>query len=325
LAQEASARAIELNDQLASAYVNLGMTYVSSGRNEAATKEFQHALTIDSLNPDAYRELARAYESLNRMKDAESTYQRAIQLRPNDWLSNSQLGVFYYQQGQYAEAERLFQKVISLTPDNVNGYSNLGGLYVAWGRYSQAESLLKKAIEVKPSDSRAYSNLGTLYFQLGRYREAVPMFEQALGKSPGPSFTLYGNLADSYRWAAGYQAKAAPAYRRAIELAEQQLAINPNNPAVLSSIALYWAKLGESEGAKKEIARARKLAPADKTVAVKAAVVLELAGRRADALVVVGELMKSSRAEIESDPELRKLRQDPVFIRMVSQQPPATQ
>jgi len=168
LAREANTSAIELSSGLASAHVNLGMTFASSGRYEVAVTEFQRALDIDPSDADAYRELASAYESMNRIADAETTFKRAIQIRPNDWLSNSQLGVFYYRRGRYADSEPLFRKVISLTPDNVNGYSNLGALYVAWGRYDQAEKLLRKAIQVKPSDPRGYSNLGTLYFQTGR-------------------------------------------------------------------------------------------------------------------------------------------------------------
>ena len=306
-AQEANTRAIELSERLAPAHVNSGMTYVSSGKHDMAVLEFQQALEIDSLNPDAYRELGGAYEAMNKIKEAEATYKRAIQLRPNDWLSNNRLGAFYYRRGQYREAEPLFRKVIALTPDNFNGYKNLGGLYIAWGRYDQAESLLKKAIEVKPTAPEPYSNLGTLYFSRGQYGKAVPVFEQAVAKGPGPNYVMFGNLADSYRWAPGFEAKAGPAYQQAIELAEQQLAINPNNAAVLSSAALYRAKLGQKDQALHHITLACGLAPADTTIAFKAVVVIELLGRRADALAALGELLKGGFAldQIGSEPELK--------------------
>ena len=323
LAREADTRAIELSNRIAPAHVNLGMTYVSSGRYDTAILEFQRALEIDSLNPDAYRELANAYEATNKIKDAEATYKRAIQLRPNDWLSNSQLGVFYYRRGHYAEAEPLFRKVIALTPDNVNGYSNLGALYVAWGRYGPGEALMKQAIQVKPSDPRSYSNLGTLYFQLGRYADAVSMYEQAVARSPGPNYAMFGNLADAYRQASGLQAKAPPAYQRAIELAEQQLAINPNNAAALSSVAVYRAKLGEKDQALRNIRLARGLAPSNATIAFKAVLVLELLGRRAEALAALEQLLKSGQAldQIQAEPELRGLRDDPAFRRLMSRYP----
>jgi Flp pilus assembly protein TadD len=193
-------------------------------------------------------------------------------------------------------------------------------LYVAWRRYEQAESLLKKAIQVKPTDPRGYSNLGTLYFQRGQFGKAVPMFEQAVARGPGPSYAMVGNLADSYRWAPGFESKAPATYQRALELAEQQLAINPNNASVLSSAAVYRSKIGQKDRALEDIATARKLAPADKTISFKAVVVLELLGRRIDALELVRDLLKGGFApdQIEDEPELKGLRQDPVFIRMVS-------
>jgi tetratricopeptide (TPR) repeat protein len=196
----------------------------------------------------------------------------------------------------------------------------MAGFQVSTEGYDQAESLLKKAIQVKPTDPRSYSNLGTLYFQRGQYAKAVPMFEQAVARGPGPSYAMVGNLADSYRWAPGFESKAPPTYRRAIELAEQQLAINPRNAAVLSSAAVYRSKLGEKDRALQDIAAARKFAPADKTISFKAVVVLELLGRRAEALAAVRDLVKGGLAaeQIQGEPELKSLRQDPAFIRMVS-------
>ena len=315
LAQDANARAIELNERLAPAHVNLGMTYAASGNYGASIKEFNRALELNSLDADAYRELAGTYEAQNRMEDAEATYRRAIQLRPSDWLGNGRLGTFYYRRGQYAKAEPLFRKVIELTPDNYNGYSNLGGLYVTLGRYAEAETLLKKSVAVKPS-YLAYSNLGSLYFEQGRYKEAVGMFEKALNLSADSNYVVAGNLADSYRWTPGLQQKAPAAYQRAIELADQQLAVNPKNAAVLSSMAVFHAKLGDKEKALSESRKAREFAPEDTTVAFKAIIVLELNGRRGEALMALQELLKSGypRTQVEREPELAKLRRDPLFM-----------
>jgi serine/threonine-protein kinase len=315
LAQGAGARAVELNGQLAPAHVNLGMVYAATGRLEKAVGEFKIALDLDPISVAAYRELAGAYEAQNKMKDAEDTYKRAIQLRPGDWVSNGLLGTFFYRHGRYTEAEPLFRKIIELTPDNFNGYLNLGGLYTALGRYEEAETLLKKSNEVRPT-YRAYSNLGTLYYQRGRYAEAVSMFEKAVVElGAGVNHVVVGNLADSYRWAPGLAQKAPPAYRRAIELAEQQLAINPEDATVLSRLAAYHAEVGEKDKALSDIRRARKLAPADNSVGFRAVLVYELAGRRDDALAALEEVLKGGYAleQVEREPEFEKMRQDPRY------------
>jgi hypothetical protein len=144
------------------------------------------------------------------------------------------------------------------------------------------------------------------------------MFEEAVNKGSASSSALAGNLADAYRWAPGFESKALAAYQRATELAEQQLAVNPRNAAVLSSESVYRAKLGQKDRALHDIARHE--APTDKTIAFKAVVVFELAGHRTEALAAVGNLLKGgfARDQIEVEPELKALRQNPAFIRMVS-------
>jgi serine/threonine-protein kinase len=279
--------------------------------------ELKRALDLEPINADAYRELGRTYEAQNKLGEAENTYRRAVQLRPADWSCAFALGAFYYRHGRNAEAASEFQKVIDLTPDNFNGYLNLGGLYIATGRYQDAERLLKKAVELNPT-YQTYSNLGTVYYQLGRYAEAVTMYEKAAQSSS--DYILIGNLADSYRWAPGFAGKAPATYARAIEMAEQQLAINPKNATALSSVAAYRAKLGEPEKGLADIRRAIQLAPQDTTVAAQALLVYEIAGLRSRALETLEELLKRgySITQVETEPELKMLREDPAYATLAS-------
>jgi eukaryotic-like serine/threonine-protein kinase len=315
LAQDADAHAIEIGDRFAGVHVNLGMIYAATGRNEQALVEFKRALDLDPLSVDAYRELGNTYEAMNRIQDAEVTYQRAIQLRPGDWLSNGNLGAFYYRHGRYADAEPLFRKQIDLTPDNFIGYSNLGGLYILLGRDAEAEALLKKSVSVKPTD-RAYSNLGTLYYQRGSYSDAVAMYEKAVALGAG-NYVLFGNLADSYLRTPDLVHKAEATYRKAIDLAEQQLAINPKNAASWSRLARYRVRIGESEKALTDIHRARQLAPTDTTVGFNALLVYERAGHRSEAIRTLDELLKGNYPldQVEREPELEQFRQDPRYRR----------
>lgn len=322
LAQDAGARAVELNDGLAAAHVNLGAIYAATGQYPKAVGEFKRALELDRLSVDAYRELASAYEALNQASDAESTYRTAIDLRPGDWLSNGMLATFYYRHGRYREAETYFKRIIELTPDNASGYLNLGGLYIILSRYGEAEALLKRAIDIKPTD-RAYSNLGTVYYQLGRYADAVPIYEKAVELDAGSSWVTLGNLADCYRRVPELRAKAPEAYGRAIKLAERQLSLNPKDANVLKSLAYYRAASGEKDEALRDLERARRIAPADTTVGFKAVLVYEILGRREQALAALEQVLKDGFAigQVEREPDLKQLRQDARYTRIKSQFP----
>ena len=316
-ARTATNSAIRINDHLAPAHVDLGVIDTITGHYDDAFPEFQRALDLDRTNADAYRELAKAYAAAGKLDQAEQTYKRAIQLRPSYWLGHKDLGVFYLRYGRYPAAEASFRKVLVLTPENYVGYRNLGALYHLMGRYAEAQEVLRKSIDIEPT-SAAYSNLGTTYFFQGRYADAVSMNQKAIEMGTN-DYTIYGNLADAYRWTPTLASKAPDAYRDAIRRAQKDLALTPDNAVLLSKLAVYWAKLGDPQKALAELDKARALAPADPYVHFKSALVYELTGKRLPALEALAAAKKGgySIEEIRREPELMKLRKDPRYIALM--------
>ncbi len=293
------------------------MLYNGTGHYEEAIREFQEAIRLNPRSSDAYRELAVAYEESGMWNEAEATHKKAIELWPAYWAGYNRLGFCDYQQGRYADAEKMFRRVVELTPDNTRGYSNLGALYHLMGRYREATRMLERSVQLEPN-SDGYTNLGTLYFFLGRYADAVPVMEKAAQLAP-TQFLPWGNLADAYRWAPGMTGKAAPAYQKAIELAEKQLEVNPNDFQIRASIAVYQAKLGNKNPALSQINRALKQASGNVNVLFKSAIVYELCGDRTLALRQHDSAIKGgySVQEVEGEPEFARLRMDPFYSRLL--------
>ena len=321
MAQEAGARAVELNGKLAPAHVSLGTIYAATGEYSKAVGEFKRALQLDRLNADAYRELAASYEALHQSSDAENTYRTAIDLRPGDWLTNGMLASYYYNHSRYAESEKYFKRIIELTPDNATGYLNLAVVEIVLDRYPEAEALLKQSIALKSTD-RAYGNLGTVYYQLGRFAEAVAVYEKAV-EIGGGNWVVVGNLADCYRQVPELSSKAPATYARAIQLAERQLSLNPKDSNALKSLAFYRAASGDRKQALRDIEKARSLAPDNTTVAFKAVLVYEILGQRKQALAGLEKVLEAGFAisQVEREPDLAQLRQDPRYDTIKSRFP----
>ena len=148
------------------------------------------------------------------------------------------------------------------------------------------------------------------------------MFEQAV-ELEDRNYIRWGNLGDAYYWAPGERDKAAGAYRRAIALAEEQLAINPSDPEIRQIMARHYAMVGEPDDALQHIQAALQLAPTEPDVLQGAAHVYIVLQERERALEYVLQAIEAGypRAEIRVDPLFGELLDDPRLRRALEEVP----
>jgi eukaryotic-like serine/threonine-protein kinase len=318
-AEEACGRAIEMDPRSAEVHLTLGNLHRVAGRFGEAIRSFRLALKLQPDQPEAMTGLARALESAGKLVEAEQTYLRAIALRPNFWEPYHLLGGFYFNQGRYDQSLQLWKRVVELTPDNARAHYNLGGAYFRLERFEEAILSFNRSIAIRP-EATAYSNLGTLHYFLGHWFEAAGMFEKAVALRPNLP-RLSGNLGDAYRWIPGRDSEAAAAYDRAIELMRGELDVNPKSAESLGWLAEWLARRGDTRAAIQTVKRALKLAPEDVNGMARAVNVFHLAGDRAEALRWMEAAIRAGYGfgEFERDPDLKSLRDDPAYARLVEQ------
>lgn len=312
LAMATCRRAAALSGNLGAVFETLGLIDNGTGKHASAVEHFKKALELDPVSVEALTGLARAYERLGKLDLAEQTHRRATEIRPESWLGYNQLGNFYARHGRYELAEKQFALVAALIPDSVLGHENVGAMNLYLGRYAPAEQALRRALAIRPS-ANAYSNLSTCALFQGQPRQAVALLEKATTLDPN-DHRLWRNLGDAHRALAQWPEKARDAYRRAIELAEKQFAVNPNSADLATSLALYWAKLSDNRQAMEYLAKAPD-AQMNATYLYRVAVVHELLHHRQRALTVLASAVQKgySVEQIQRDPELAELRKDPRF------------
>jgi tetratricopeptide (TPR) repeat protein len=200
-----------------------------------------------------------------------------------------------------------------LAPQAALPWRNLGAVYLAMGRFDEANLALKRSITLLPSGD-AYTNLGTALFWQGKYREAADSYLKSVKLDPRQSL-LWRNLGDAYQMIGGMNEKARAAWRKAAELSTAALDVNPNNLDALTSLALYQAKLSESEAAITLLRRAGPSTTLTVEQQFNEALAYELAGKRETALRLLSNCVRLgySAADINHAPELQKLRKDPRF------------
>jgi serine/threonine protein kinase/tetratricopeptide (TPR) repeat protein len=321
-AVEACRRAEQLNDKLASVHTTLGLIAQGQNKYEEAAKEFQRALTLDSTSESARRGLAYSYESMGKNADAEATYKQAIEARKDYWGEYSALGSFYANTARYEDAAAQFRRVIDLAPENVRGYTNLGAIYILQGKTQQAEAVLQKSLGIEPN-YRAYANLGALFFAQGRYADSAAMYVKAAQLNDRDP-RVWRNLGDAYYWTPEARTKAGAAYQRAADLLASQRKISPNDPTLMTELALCYSMLGKQNEALALIASAAAQSPSDPEIPYRAAEIDEQGGDHLAALKELAQAvhMGYSVADIRRDPTLAQLHKDPKYQSLVEEKAP---
>jgi tetratricopeptide (TPR) repeat protein len=292
-------QAISARDELPEAHIGIGRIHVAAGRNQQAADEFRRALDLNPLDAEARENLVVAYQAERMLQQAKSVYEAAIELRPNCWYKRLPLGLFYWRNGCYEEAEGQLKRVTELSPDNRPAYTNLAAVYLGWDRLEDAERASLRSLEIAPS-SLANLNLANVYFRQRRYAEAANKIDSAIELGAG-NYQVWGNRAEAYRMVPQLRGRAPALFQRAIELAEGELGKRPLDPEVWAMLANHHARLEQPAEAEKAIQTALGIAPENRNVLFRAALVFEMIGNRDRA-------MESLRAALQRGHSIEEIR-----------------
>ncbi len=265
-----------------------------------AVQQYSALLQQQPDNISARQGLAQAYMRLGDHQQAEQ-HLLALTDRHQHWYFLNSLALFYYETSQLDKALAIYQRLEQSSPNNNLVQQTIGAIQLSQANFSGARQTFEKALQSAPTANN-YANLATVYFYMADYAAAVVNFERAvaLGRE---RYQLWGNLADSYRWAQ-QPAQALAAYQQAVQLLDKRLKTAPNNPNLLLQKALFLSKSGQQNIALQHIP-----ALTNANMKIKAAQVYELTGRRQDAIQLIKDALQDGYqfAAIESEPEFKAL------------------
>jgi eukaryotic-like serine/threonine-protein kinase len=319
-AVEACDQAVSRDSNLAAGHICLGAAYNLRGDDQDAISEYDLARKLDPNNDEAYRGLARSHEALNNLEAAEAVYLAAVKAKPDYWYNYVWLANFYlFSRPQYAESAKWYKEAIIRAPDNHVPYFGLCGAQLMSGDYQEAVKACSTSIALHATD-RAYINLGVAYFDLRQFSEAAQAFDRARVLNP-VYYKPVGHLARAYYWM-GKRDQAKELFGRAIELAKQELLINPGSPAVHVMLSRYYAMLNNRSEAFFNLGIALQKRPKEAEYQCIAAVVHNQFGERAEAIRYLESAVALgySVTEIDAERELDNLREDPRFRALLADQ-----
>ena len=118
------------------------------------------------------------------------------------------------------------------------------------GDFEKSADAFARSLALEPRRA-SYSNTGTVKYYLGRFGEAAEMFRKAIEFAPA-DHRLWGNLADAQLFDSQPD-EAKQSYRKALELADGELAVNPKHAVNQAQAAYYATRLDDPKRARRGI------------------------------------------------------------------------
>jgi serine/threonine protein kinase/tetratricopeptide (TPR) repeat protein len=191
-ADYASAKALELEPDLAEAHVARGLAVSLSKRFAEAEAEFETAMKLDPKLFEAAYWYGRALESEGRFQEAAKMYERAQVLRPEDYQAPSFLAQAYRKLGMQEEsvaagrrAIRLMHDRLELNPSDARATNLLAATYASLGETDKAVDYADRSLAIDPDDAMLLYNVCCTYTLLGRTEDAIGCLERAVDKGFG--------------------------------------------------------------------------------------------------------------------------------------------
>ena len=272
-------KAVAAGATSAAAQIALGEALIAMGKNAEAEAALQKAVQIDPKSALAYSRLARAQLALARPADAVASAKKATTVDDKFGEGFAILGVAMVAQDpkSWSDAIGQAQQGAFLDPDNPNVQNAVGKVFEANGQLEQAAKAYRQAMTADPSYGPA--GLALIQVELTRgnreaamkvaqemaakggasadldrilgddavrrqdYAGAIPLLERATKGLPGnpDGWALLGR---AYH-ATGRNGDAVDAYRKAVELAPQNLNYRTTYGLILGQAGQHEAGLAE--------------------------------------------------------------------------------
>jgi serine/threonine protein kinase/tetratricopeptide (TPR) repeat protein len=308
---------LALNPNLVDSHAAMAVVLEGTGDDRGALKEFSKALALDPSDPKTLVWQAQLFSKLNRWQDAERTLRRVLALRPNDWVAYNELGVALNSQGKYGDAIDQFRLACVAAPGSSMAFSNLGAVYMQMGHFPEAVEYLKKSLALRPN-ALAAANISSALRAQGKATDALPFAQKAADLDPADDWNWL-ELGDCYSSLPGHQNSAKEAYKKAASVVENHLRTDSSDGASWMQLALYEVKSGRLQDALALVKKAETFGAGDIDSQLTKARILELLGRRDDALAVLKTCFRKGATDyqVSSAPDLRSLRQDPRYQKLL--------
>jgi tetratricopeptide (TPR) repeat protein len=180
-AEQEYKKAIELDNSLLPAYLNLATTYFQMGKQDQAMKEYEAVLTKDPNTLQAHMMLGMIHENRHELDKAQARYETILKLNPRFApAANNLAWNMVHQAGNLDAALAHAQTAREGSPNDPYIADTLGWIYYKKNAFLLAVNLLKEAVEKLPNIADVHYHYGMAQAKNNNATEAKKALQTAL-------------------------------------------------------------------------------------------------------------------------------------------------
>lgn len=217
------------------------------GKYDEALAQLQELSTKSPKPAGLAHAMGKVYYAKGDFLKSAEYFQQATVDDPNDKEAIQLLGLSYYRAGRPAEAIPYLEKVQTWYPQaNVDASYVLGMSYIQTKDYPNARKSFAKMFDVPPDSAASYLVTARMLFRM----EFTPVAEEYSQKAiaTDPKLPLAHQLLGEIHM---FQSKIPDA----VKDFEQELAVNPANPATYYKLADAYSRIQKYEEAERLLQR----------------------------------------------------------------------
>jgi Flp pilus assembly protein TadD len=213
-AEAASARALELEPDLAEAHLSHGMALSLNKRFDEARLEFERAIALDPRSYEAQYWYGRNELSQGDFGHAIALFERAAAIRPEEYIPSAFRAQALRSLERHEEAMEehrhtveLVERHLEMHPDDSRALLMGGVSYALLQDHERAAAYAERAMRVDPEDPRVLYNVACTFACSGKTADALDALERSVRSGYGEkSWLEHDSDLESLRKEPRYQA-----------------------------------------------------------------------------------------------------------------------
>ena len=204
----------------------------------AAFDLLQHCLTINPNASSALYEISQYYMYLKQVPQGQAALEKAVENDPDNYWYSQGLVSLYQQQNELDKAAALLEKMVARFPSKQDPLFSLLDIYSRQEKYNDVISTLNRLEKRLGKNEQLSMEKFRIYLQMKDDKKAFQEIESLVQEYP-MDMRYQVILGDVYLQN-GKKQEAYDAYQKV-------LAVEPDNPMALFSMASYYEQTGQKE------------------------------------------------------------------------------